>query len=72
MEQSQQLDISTTNGNISATNGLIRGKGILSSTTITDTGNINGATGSFTGTGKPTAPTGVGEYFGADTTVAAV
>ena len=34
--------------------------------TITATGNINGRTGSFTGTGKPPAPTAAGVYMGLD------
>ena len=35
--------------------------------TITAAGNLNGKTGSFTGTGEPVAPTAAGVYLGLDT-----
>ena len=49
-----KVGISSSTGNIS-TNG-----------TITAAGNITGKTGSFTGIGKPTAPTAAGVYIGLD------
>ena len=54
----ETMGVSGTTGNIT-TNG-----------TITAVGNINGKTGSCTGTGKPLAPTAAGVYMGLDTTAA--
>ena len=44
---------------------------ITTNGTITAAGNVHGKTGSFTGTGKPLAPTAAGVYMGLDTTASA-
>jgi hypothetical protein len=65
------MAVSGATGNIS-TNGTITAVGNTSTNgTITAAGNINGKTGSFTGTGKPLAPTAAGVYIGLDGTSSA-